>query len=89
GFDSIATARPVQVTDIVRNPGNGHVTLTFLSAVGSFYNIEATTDFISWTTLNDNFPGTAIKSDFTDTTYASNENTPPSKPRVFYRVTAK
>ncbi|MFN0128918.1 MAG: hypothetical protein ACKV19_19780, partial [Verrucomicrobiales bacterium] len=42
GFDSIATARPVQVTDIVRNPGNGHVTLTFLSAVGSFYNIEAT-----------------------------------------------
>jgi len=73
-----------RITNIVRNPDTGAVTLTFTSTDEGVYKVEASIDLVNWDELNDNVDGQPGTTDYTDSTYAIN---PSAREEVFYRVT--
>jgi len=79
----LVSGTPFQITSIVRDPGTGEVTITFPSTDGAIYTVEATTDLLEWTELNDSVAGQAGETNFTDDDFAIN---PSPKEEVFYRV---
>jgi len=75
-----------QITNTVRNPATGEVTLTWTSTSGASYKVEGSVDTITWEDIDDNVPGLAGETSYTDTSFAP-APVAPGKPRVFYRVT--
>jgi len=69
-----------EITSFVRNPANGHVTITFTSFDSANYTIERSADGTTWGDVDDNVDGQAGTTTYVDTTAAPFA-------RLLYRVT--
>jgi len=85
-FDTIAAPTIFQITNVDRDPATGEVTLTFPSSDSDTYKVDASTDLVGWTELDDNLDGQAVETSYTDTIFAP-DPAPTGQAKVFYRVT--
>jgi len=75
-----ASAIPLQITSISRDPATLAATLTFMSVNGVNYEVWASPDLQAWQQLDDEVEGTGQTTQFTDTFLA------PTNPRLYYQV---
>ena len=74
------------ITNVIRNPTTGEVTLTFTSSDSATYTVEVSTDLVGWTELDDSVDGQAAETSYTDSSFAT-DPAPNGKNRIFYRLT--
>ena len=86
GFQLVEASAPskFQITKVVRTE-TGDVILTFPSASGSIYRVEASTDLENWIELDDSVAGQPVETNYLDDTFARLPL--PGKAEAFYRVT--
>lgn len=73
-------SRPLVITGIELDSGQGEVSITFNSTENASYIIERSFDLEEWFELNDSFPSGGEVTTFTDSSL------PPGSSKVFYRV---
>ena len=78
GFTGVSQSP--EITDIVLNPENGNVTITFTSINGAEYIVERSDDLENWFELTDNHESEGETTTFLDTTV------PNGTTKIFYRV---
>jgi len=69
-----------EISNIVLNPENGHVTITFNSLPGAEYIVERSTNLENWLELTDDHESEGDVTNFLDTTV------PDGTTKIFYRV---
>jgi len=70
-----------QITQVTRAADTGEATITFTSINGATYALEASTDLMDWTELDDGVTGEEGTTDVIDDTFA-----PQAGPDLYYRL---
>ena len=71
-----------EITQIIRDPDSGSVTIEFSSSAGSVYGIDASSDMITWDELDDGLVGNKDRTEFVDDFLAPEKK----GEELFYRV---
>ncbi|MDP6859219.1 MAG: hypothetical protein QF426_05300 [Verrucomicrobiales bacterium] len=75
-------SKSFEITQIIRNPNTGSITIEFSSSAGAVYGIDASTDLNTWDELDDGLIGNKDRTEFVDDFLA-----PENKfSQLFYRV---
>ena len=77
GTDPLDAHSVLRITSVVRNASNGTTKITWNSVAGKRYQVEASSDLITYTVVSSVLSGTGDTINFTDTSAATHE---------FYRV---
>lgn len=75
-----ASATPVRITNVGRDPQTLAATITFDSVDGAIYEVWGSSDLQSWQNLINNLEGTGNSTPFTDSIFA------PVNPEYYYQV---
>ena len=71
-----------EITQIIRNPDTGSITIEFSSSAGAVYGIDASSDLTTWDELDDGVMGNKDKTEFVDNFLAPEKK----GDQLFYRV---
>ena len=71
-----------EITQIIRDPDTGSITIEFSSSAGAVYGIDASSDLTTWDELDDGVMGNKDKTEFVDDFLAPEKK----GDQLFYRV---
>ena len=75
-------SKSFEITQIIRDPDTGSITIEFSSSAGAVYGIDASSDLITWDELDDGVIGEKDKTEFVDNFLAPEKKSD----QLFYRV---
>jgi hypothetical protein len=75
-------SKSFEITQIIRDPDTGSITIEFSSSAGAVYGIDASTDLNNWDELDDGLIGSKDRTEFVDNFLAPENN----GGQLFYRI---